>query len=270
MINGPRWPPVVDAVDVQWDEPGSLLTSIMIESRCPEYGPDAGTHGTLLEHLHGEMQFNGLTYFLLAGRWYRVDADYVQFVTEDLVMLLGQIDFDASELELPPWDGALSEAEYNVRAATAADGINGDRVLTDNVELFDTLINKGDRTYIVHLKRGFDVKVRDVRSQIVNSANIIENDLRSADPARLKAHHAALKRHGRTSIPEGDFVDLFRKNRTYVLAYGTSTKVTRDSVEKFESVVARMETVTLGGQFRQIASADQLTRLAMTWVELVD
>lgn len=80
---------VVDAVDVQWDESGSLLTSIMIESRCPEYGPDAGTHGTLLEHLHGEMQFNGLTYFLLAGRWYRVDADYVQFVTEELVTLLG-------------------------------------------------------------------------------------------------------------------------------------------------------------------------------------
>lgn len=83
--------------------------------------------------------------------------------------------------------------------------------MTDNVELFDTLTCDGERTYIVHVKRDFDVKVRDVRSQIINSANIIENDLRLGDPTRLKRHHATLQRKGRTTLTESEFLELFER-----------------------------------------------------------
>lgn len=247
----------------------NFLTDVSITSHCPELGADVGTKGTLLEHLHGEMQHDGMTYFLLAGRWYRVDGDYVKLVTEDFASVLDETDLDASELGLPPWEKELVEGDYNVIAAESVDGINGDRVLTDNVELFDTLAWTDDGLFIIHLKHGFDVKVRDVRSQVINSATLIENDLRAESPDRLRRHHQRLVRRGRTQMSETDFLGLFSRDRTYVLAYGTSLKVTRDSLAKFQSVVARMETVSLSNQFRQIASS-QRTRLKTMWVQLSD
>ncbi len=261
---------ILDNVDPGPEGPESLLTSITVRSQCLDYGPEVGTHGTLLEHLHGEIRYDERTYFLLAGRWYEVDKSYIELVTRDFVGLIEDLDLRASQIGLPNWQKAKSEGAYNEDSVTGDLVINGDRVLTDNVELFDTLSCVGERTYIIHVKRDFDVKVRDVRSQIINSANIIENDLRVSDPARLKRHHAALRRRGRTTLTEAEFLDLFEHPRTYVIAYGTTTKVERATVDQFGSIVARMEVVTLGGQFRQIASASHATELRIAWIEIVD
>jgi hypothetical protein len=207
---------------------------------------------------------------VLAGRWYEVDTSYIELVTKDFLGLIEALDLPASQIGMQNWKGANSEGTYNEESVTGNLVINGDRVLTDNVELFDTLSCVGERTYIIHVKRDFDVKVRDVRSQIINSANIIENELRLGDPTRLKRHHEALLRRGRTTLTEAEFLDLFERPRTYVLAYGTTTKVERATVDQFGSVVARMEVVTLGGQFRQIASTSNATELRIAWIEIVD
>jgi hypothetical protein len=112
--------------------------------------------------------------------------------------------------------------------------------------------------------------VRDVRSQIVNAATIIENDLRTSAPTRLKRHHQALVRRGRTTLTEGEFLALFARPRTYVLAYSTGTKVTGETVDRFGSTVARMEVVALNGQFRQITSTSNTTELRIAWIEMAD
>jgi hypothetical protein len=241
----------------------------MIRSQCQDYGPDVGTCGTLLEHLYGEIRHDERTYFLLAGRWYEVDSSYVDLVMNDFVALIEGLDLPASVIGLRNWPKVENERTYNEGSVIGDLVVNGDRVLTDNVELFDTLTCVDGRTYIIHVKRDFDVKVRDVRSQIINSANIIENDLRLSDTTRLKRHYAALRQRGRTALTEPEFLALFKQcPRTYVLAYGTTTKVERQTMDQFGSVVARMEVVTLGGQFRQISS--HTTELRIEWVEIVD
>jgi uncharacterized protein (TIGR04141 family) len=266
----PDLPDILDDIDVGQAGPESLLTSIMIRSQCLDYGTEIGTHGTLLEHLHGEIRYGERTYFLLAGRWYEVDASYVDLVTKDFCGLIETLDLQASLIGLQAWRKTKSEGTYNEESVTEKLVINGDRVLTDNVELFDILNCVTDRTYIIHVKRDFDVKVRDVRSQIINSANIIENDLRLDDPDRLKRHYEALRRRERTTLTETEFLGLFERPRTYVLAYGTATKVERETVDQFGSIVARMEIVTLGGQFRQIAGTSHATELRIAWIQLVD
>lgn len=202
---------VLDNIDPGPDGLASLLTSIIVRSECLDYGPGVGTHGTLLEHLHGEIRYDERTYFLLAGRWYEVDASYIDLVTRDFVGLIENLDLKASAIGLRNWHKTESEGAYNESSVAGDLVINGDRVMTDNVELFDTLTCDGERTYIVHVKRDFDVKVRDVRSQIINSANIIENDLRLGDPTRLKRHHATLQRKGRTTLTESEFLELFER-----------------------------------------------------------
>ncbi len=272
LYQGDRRPEIADILNHV--SPGSagpeaLLTSITVQSQCEDYGPDVGTHGTLLAHLHGEIRHEKRSYFLLAGRWYEVDTSYLELVSKEFLGLIEELDLPADHIGLRTWLKAESEDDYNENSVKGRPIVNGDRVLTDNVELFDTLTWDDKRTYIVHVKRGFDVKVRDVRSQIVNSAYIIENDLRVGVPTRLKRHYEALHRRKRTTLTEEEFLALFQQPRTYVLAYGTESKVERATIDRYQSMVARMEVVTLNGQFRQLTSASHTTELRIAWVGIV-
>lgn len=244
------------------------LTSVVIQTENSDYfNGGVWTSGPLMNHLHGEIRHGGKTYFLLAGKWYEVDATYIEQITKDFIGTLSTLDLDASIVGLRDWQNADSEGTYNDGAF--ANSINGDRVLTDNIELFDGLISDGSTTYIVHVKRNFDVKVRDVRSQVLNSAQIIENDLRVGTREKLKSHHARLVEWKRTTISEDDFLKLFENPRIYVMAYGSKTKVSESTIQKFNSRIARMEVVSLNNQFRQISSAESQAKLGISWIKIV-
>lgn len=240
------------------------FTSISIQSINEDNGPAPGTEGTLQAHLNGELTHKGKTYFLLAGKWYEVDANYIEQIKKDFVGLLTTLNLDASEVGLKKWQKDQSEGDYNKASLDYPETINGDKILTDNVELFDTLAYKDDNLYILHVKKNFNVKIRDVRSQILASAQIIENDLRNST-SKLREHHKQLVAKGRTRLSESDFLKLFERKRVYVLCYGTKDKVTESSLGKFTSNVARMEVVSLNNQFRQVGTDDSAV-LRITWI----
>ncbi|WP_081319092.1 DUF6119 family protein [Microbacterium testaceum] len=258
---------IVAVMDINMSDVVANFDAVRISTSNDDYGADYGTSGTLVNHLHGEIQDGTSTYYLLAGKWYEVDASYIEEVKKDFIHLFETLDLPASNVGLKSWATADSEGAYNKKSVASANFINGDRVLTDNVELFDSLVWDGTDLYILHVKRGFDVKVRDVRSQIVNSAQIIENDLRTGG-AKLKEHHARLVSRGRTKMSQPEFLALFNLKRAYVLAYGTPVKVEAKSIDKFQSSVARMEVVALNSQFRQLSSLDSQARLQVTWIPI--
>lgn len=243
------------------------LSSIEIETKNDDYGDSYGTHGTLLAHLNGEITYNGKTYFLLSGKWYEVSASYIEQITKDFLSLIVQLDLEAKVIGLQNWNNSESEGTYNGTSLAYDECINGDNILTDNIELFDTLAYKGNELYIIHVKKEFNVKIRDVRSQLLSSAQVIENDLRNGS-IKLKAHHAQLKAKGRTTLTEADFLKLFSRKRTYVLGYGRGEKVTPETIAKVTSSVAKMEVVSLNNQFRQITTDDSAT-LRIAWIPVV-
>ncbi len=260
----------VDAVVVDPARVSDCLRHITVTSENADLGPTARTNGTLFDHLHGELRHDEKTYFLLAGKWYEVESSYIEAVTSDFLRLMNDLDLDASQIGLRNWKAYETEGTYNESSMTAATFINGDRVLTDNIELFDGLATVAGDLYVVHVKDGFDVKVRDVRSQLVNSAQLIENDVRTGNYTVLKRHHTALVRNKRTQLSQSEFIKLFERPRAYVLAYGTRIKVHESTLARFASSVARIETVMLGSQFRQISTSDSVARLRIAWVKVVD
>lgn len=254
----------VDAVNVL-----SNFSSVIIQTENSDYFQGISTTAPLMNHLHGEIRHDGKTYFLLAGKWYEVDATYIEQITKDFLETLTSLDLDPARVGLREWKQESSEGEYNETASKAQVFINGDRVLTDNIELFDGLVSDGATTYIVHVKRNFDVKVRDVRSQVINSAQIIENDLHIGTMAKLKQHHSRLVLRKRTDLSEDEFLTLFENPRVYVVAYGSEVKVGESTISQFGSSVARMEIVSLNNQFRQISSAESQAKLRVSWVKIV-
>ena len=217
--------------------------------------------------MNGEITHAGKTYFLLSGKWFEVSASYIEQIQKDFLNLIKQLDIGANEIELQNWPKSDSEGSYNSKSLKHAEYINGDKVLTDNIELFDTLVHKGDKLYVLHVKKEFNVKIRDVRSQILASAQVIENDLRN-DSQKLKAHYAQLKNKGRTNLSEKVFLELFLRQRIYVLAYGRKGKITSGSISKVTSSVAKMEVVSLNNQFRQITTDNSAT-LRIAWIPIV-
>ena len=244
------------------------FTAITIRAINEDYGPSHSTEGTLLAHLNGELTYRGKTYFLLTGKWYEVDATYIEQIKKDFINLLNPLDIPARDIGMRPWRTDESEGAYNVSSLAYDECINGDSILTDNVELFDTLAYRGNELYVLHVKRDFNVKIRDVRSQLLASALVIENDLRSSSNS-LKNHHRQLVEKGRTALSQGAFLELFSRPRVYVLCYGTEDKVTAGTIGKFRSSVAKMEVVSLNNQFRQI-STDDSARLRIAWIQVTD
>lgn len=259
---------VISAVLIDTDNYCKNLTEIMIRTTNDEYGSAFGTYGNLLAHLNGELRFGGKTYFLIGGKWYEVDASYITEITKDFLNLIEGLDLPASTIGLRNWQNDENEGQYNETSLTH-DFINGDKVLTDNVELFDTLSYRGGETHILHVKRGFNVKVRDVRSQLLLSAQIIENDLRNGG-AKLREHHAQLLAKGRTQLTEDEFMKLFERPRVYALCYATKSKVKRSNIGSFKSSVAKMEVVSLNNQFRQVSSIETNASFRISWVKIVD
>lgn len=264
----PELSDIVNSMAIDIDDLLANFTSVTIRTENTDYGAGFGTSGPLINHLHGEIRHEGKTYFLLAGKWYEVDAVYIEQITKDFLAAMSSLDIDPMTIGLKEWKYADSEGTYNETSIEAAVFINGDRVLTDNVELFDGLASDGTNTYVIHVKRDFDVKVRDVRSQVINSAQIIENDLRIGSLTKLKAHHARLVTWGRTTISEADFLKLFDQPRVYVLAYGSKVKVSESTIKSFKSSVARMEVVSLNNQFRQLSSAESQAQLRVAWIKI--
>lgn len=243
------------------------FTSIEIETINEDYGDSYGTNGTLLAHLNGEITHNGKTYFLLSGKWYEVNASYIEQIQKDFLNLIEQLNLDATNLGLADWHSGDSETTYNTKSLAYDEHINGDTILTDNIELFDTLAYKNKELQIIHVKKEFNVKIRDVRSQILASAQVIENDLRNGS-IKLKEHYAQLSTKGLTSLNEDEFLKLFQRRRVYVLAYGRKDKVTAENIDKVTSSVAKMEVVSLNNQFRQITTDDSAT-FRISWIPLI-
>ncbi|MFI5707329.1 DUF6119 family protein [Kribbella sp. NPDC051620] len=268
--NPPSLEDIVDSMKIDGSDLIKNFNSVSIRTENSDYGLLNNTNGPLLSHLHGELRHEGKTYFLLSGKWYEVDAAYIEQVTKDFLAVMKDRDVDSVSLGLQEWNEADGEGLYNETAVVGRTFINGDKVLTDNVELFDGLASDGENTYIIHVKRNFDVKVRDVRSQVINSAQIIENDLRIGTRVELREHYGHLLGRGRLSLSEDEFLALFEQPRTYVVAYGSKIKVGEATLNHFKSSVARMEVVSLDNQFRQIGSGDSRAKLQITWVKIAE
>lgn len=74
------------------------------------------------------------------------------------------------------WQGSISEEDYN-NLYNSEGSFVLDRLLIDNIELCDILQIKDNKAYLIHVKDGFDVKLRDCYIQVVLSAKRLKMDL---------------------------------------------------------------------------------------------
>lgn len=133
----------------------------------------------LLDYIEGNILYNDQVYWRVMTKWCNLSEDYLKFVQKEFVDLLNKHLMKSNESGrlLKHWKENVSEYSYN-KSYVSVDGyILGDRKLVKNIELFDLMFYHKDsnKTFLYHVKKGFNKETRIACSQVLNCANIIRN-----------------------------------------------------------------------------------------------
>lgn len=206
------------------------------------------TKASVLNHLHGEVEYKGQNYFLVDGKWYVAEDDFIARVSKDFEGLLSSEFFDKpNSLMLSQYNLSSTEGKYNESYIESSDWLTTDRAFLNNVELSDLIGWKDDTLYIVHNKVGFNVTVRDVCSQILHSMSILDQMRATNDVDAVGAYYDRIlaKHYSGKNIPisRQDFIDKLLKTEsskiTYVLGYAAESPVDtscQSNIAKFEAI----------------------------------
>jgi uncharacterized protein (TIGR04141 family) len=217
----------------------------------------------LVKCLHGQVDLDGTTYFLLDKTWYESRGTFLENLKRDFMDEVFTADepiYITDDIGFTPWSPGEDEGAYNERQAGEDNFYYGDKIfsLTDGgkVELFDLLKvdRANDTLYVIHVKDGFDGKMRDACSQIATSADVISRDVKTGKAA-LRKYYAKWKSHPNNLelVAEDDFLAWFDlKNIVYVVLASTSTAFGRRVFERnrLKSHIARREIIVTRNEFR--------------------
>jgi uncharacterized protein (TIGR04141 family) len=218
------------------------------------------TKGRLLDHLFGDVTYQGQKYFFTKG-WFQLSADFTVSLDKSCSEILAQ---HQTELLSEIWlNGASSENEYLQQYIGQPKTIVLDRVIPENIEVCDVLIWDDESLYLCHVKKGFSNSTRELCSQIAISANRLVRD-RSTDYEFARKLYSELKQKiggepyfdtiGRQTetIDETSFLELFKKRLVFVFSVIDDAKEQRDirSVREFGSSIAKFSLQELYKELR--------------------
>ncbi|MCB5259128.1 MAG: TIGR04141 family sporadically distributed protein [Candidatus Cloacimonetes bacterium] len=253
------------------DELKSLLASIKVIS-YNESVETPITKGDLIEHLHGEVTMNNGVWFLINGKWLKLNRDistelntYIddnfKHVTED--WMVEPYNKHSLKVDYATWKqvkvSSLTtkthipyELMYNRKYLNYPKTLVVDRVFYDGnekVELCDIMQLTADKLILVHVKTDFGASIRDVTEQIVTSASVLLSWRKNHESAKIDAYYDQLARMykdkykiGKPRISKADFKKtlLKRKKVQYVLAFIDSKKEVDFKIAKYRSVLAKI------------------------------
>jgi uncharacterized protein (TIGR04141 family) len=230
------------------------------------------TNGDLREHLHGEVSMNNGIWFLINGKWLKLNRDistelntYIvdnfKHVTED--WMVEPYNRHSLKVDYATWKqvkvSSLStktpipyELMYNRKYLNYAKTLVVDRVFYDGiekVELCDIMQLTADKLVFVHVKTDFGASIRDVAEQIVTSASVLLSWRKNPNSAKIDAYYDQLVKLykdkykiGKPKISKADFKKaiLKRKKVQYVLAFIDSKKEVDFKIAKYRSVLAKI------------------------------
>lgn len=205
------------------------------------------TDSTFLKHLACEIEIDGNSYFLLDNLWYKVKGDFVAALNDQClnVLKLNALTEDIMDID---WPREINiENEYNNLYSGREGYYVLDKVLSDNIELCDIMFISETSVYLVHVKRGFDAKMRDLTNQVHLSATYLQNDIADGNHKFLKKIYEKSPPNLKNDLSEGEFVNIFKKMQiVYVLAFSAEHhKDVASNIHLHKSNIAKLSLVLL-------------------------
>ncbi|NBB27824.1 DUF6119 family protein [Cellulophaga sp. BC115SP] len=203
------------------------FNSILLGVRVKGYkNGELLTDAPFISHLTCELTLMKTSYFKIDNLWYIVKGDFINSISSTCIELISRDLVSPNPLELEWNRTTQNEGDYNLSYENLKNYFVFDKVIFQNIELCDILYVSNNTLYVIHVKEGFDAKIRDLTNQISISSRRLWNDLKS-DKSYLKGiydRYNDMKRNHK-NISWIDFEMLFTtKEIRYVLAFTSSFK----------------------------------------------
>lgn len=230
-----------------------FLNGVRISSYTESTNP---LSSSFMFYLNAELNIHNKPIFLIDTKWYELKDLFVNDLKNQTQRVLKAFPLPVNILSLP-WDKNIISKEgiYNMQY----DGIEGyiiiDTIIVDGVELCDIIHFDDKNIYLIHVKYGFDARIRELTNQITISARRLSETKGSGNNSFLEKIYDQVVKLGRSTsgVSKHEFIELFSKNIIYVLAMTSQLKQDykiEDNVDKYTSNIARFSLITCSSDVR--------------------
>jgi PIN domain nuclease of toxin-antitoxin system len=194
-------------------------------------GTQKKTNAMFTQHITCEINVNHRPIFLIDTNWYKVNNDFIETINRTCVEMLTK-NYLRDNILTIPWDSSLTEGAYNLLYEPLPNFRIFDKVLSQNIELCDLFYEDDNSIYLIHVKDGFDAKIRDVSNQIIISATRYWNDKNSGSYGFLDGiinKYNSLAINASRQIVRDEFIKKFSEKDVYfVMAFNSTLKNHKD------------------------------------------
>ncbi len=169
----------------------SFMDTVRLQSRRGDY---MSTDGTIMDHISGEIESDGINYYIFYGEYYRLNSTYSERLNESLNGKL-RPEFYTNEITTA-WPQGTNEDFFNEHASINDGYIHLHRVLSDQIEFADLLKVDGEYATVVHVKDGFNNDMRALDRQVeLSVARIMELKHTNRSDYFEELYDYSLKKH---------------------------------------------------------------------------
>lgn len=219
-------------------------------------GNDRLTHAMFEDHITCETSFTNRPVFKIDSRWFFVKGDFIDRIN-DQCLTMCRANYWTSDVFNETWDiDNEDEGVFNLKYHNQDNFIVLDKCLGQNIELCDVLYHDDSTTYLIHVKVGFDAKIRDLTNQILVSSNRLWDDVKSGDytfvDGVLQSYNN--KDHVDNPILPVNFRSLFDKKVVFVMAFVSKFVDGRSVIDNMGDVRSNIAKFSLIQSVREMNS----------------
>ena len=145
------------------------------------------TLAMFIQHITCEIKHQGKPIFQIDNTWYEVKNDFINTINERCINLIDKNLLRSDFINIPWGSTIKDEGDYNLKYDSIENYYVFDKVIPQNIEFCDIMYEEENTIYLIHVKDGFDAKIRDLSNQIMISANRFWNDFNSGKSEYLES-----------------------------------------------------------------------------------
>jgi hypothetical protein len=205
------------------------------------------THAMFLDHIVCEINVENRPIFQIDAKWFKVENNFTNTINEICSRMIDN-NYLNSGIVNEKWNNTEDEDTYNRKYHLQNNYWVLDKAIGQNIELCDIMYEDDNSIYFIHVKNGFDAKIRDLSNQIQISASRFMNERNSGSEDFILSIIDAYNNKAINSdklIDKDSFKAKFKtggKNIQFVMAFKSEIKKIpqiKNNVEKVQSNIAK-------------------------------
>jgi hypothetical protein len=206
------------------------------------------TKAMFTQHITCEIKIENRPVFQIDSFWFKVKNNFIITINDICSRMINEHYLRSGIIDVL-WDAnIIDEDAYNSEYHNKPNYWVFDKALGQNIELCDIMYEDDENIYLIHVKTGFDAKIRDLGNQIQISANRLLNERNSNSDDFIGAvidSYNNKEINLNRIIDKANFLSKFiigGKNIVYVMAFKSNLANNvniKDNINRVQSNIAK-------------------------------